>query len=424
MKKLFMLILGMVLLGACASEENSDLGNGQTGNGKNYSADILLATPKGNGTDVTTRGLNTVAGEFTDEYPYSYIYLHRADDLAKEAGHQCIQIPLEDVIFCDDCQGIHLEMTVQDNDGGYIIKNRTGDQLTLGKDDEVYFSTIDDNYWKADIQSASPISNGHVFYQDNEVNKELLRSTISSEGTIMNHDYTKDDLIALLSQGEPEIPMTRHCTAFRVYFMFTKIGDANHGSLYGSEWNNLINETYNGGQFYIKLYMGPNFAEEYNVFADNVTDPDQEGYYVTNEQRYQPFELSEYAVTSGEGGLISFTGFGYTTSPGNFLISPLNKNIPADNFSVYAFIKFAPKRTVIDDDFLTSDVGAKWFKLQVPSMTLEPNRVHYVIMAIDVNNLKVFQQQSAGTITAKTRTDTNGPEEIKVNSVIVKDIVE
>ena len=417
MKKILLLILSVVLLGACSSEDNSNIGSGQTGNGKTYSADLLLATPKGDKPDINTRGLDAVNGQFTDVYPYDYIYLHRADSKTKEEGPQCIKIPLKDVVFCDGCQGIHLEMSINEEENTYTIGNGT-DFITLNNDEKVYFSTIDDTYWKADVQRASPVTGSDVFYQDNNVNKELLRSA---------NDYSKDDLISLLSEQEPDIPMSRHCTAFRVYFMFTNVFSDQIGSMSQDQWNEMLTSDYDGGQFYIKLYLGPNFTEEYNVYTDDVKDPNALGFYVTNQQKYQPFESSFYVTSPGTAetieDIISFTGFGYQTDAGNYLIAPLNTHLPAADFSVYAFIKYAPEGTTIDDEFLTSDEGAKWFQLQVPSMTLETNRVHYVILAVDAGNLEVFKPQE-GTTTSATRAVNSEPEEIKVNSVVVKDIVE
>lgn len=413
MKKILLLILSVVLLGACSSEDNSNIGSGQTGNGKTYSADLLLATPKGDGTDISTRGLDPENGYFTDVYPYDYIYLHSADSKTKEGGHQCIKIPLKDVVFCDGCKGIHLEMSINEEENTYTIGNGT-DFITLNNDEKVYFSTIDDTYWKADVQDASPVTGRNVFYQTDGVNEELLRSA---------YEYSKDNLINLLTQDEPDIPMTRHCTAFRLYFTFTNVVSENMGSIDEEGWNTFMKDEMGGGQFYIKIYMGPNFTEEYNVYADNVKNPDEEGYYVTNQQTYQPFEYSEFGTTSGTGGMIMFTGYGYETDPGNYLIAPLNKNLPADDFSIYAFIKYAPDPDNLPDDFLTSDEGAKWFQLQVPSMTLEPNRVHFIILGVDKGNLKVFKETTE-TNSASTRAIGNGAEEIKVKSFVVKDIVE
>ena len=410
-KQLLFIVSSIILFGACSNNDFDNLTNTEHNIAKTYSSDILLATEKGEEPDISTRGLDPVYGQFTSDYPYKYIYIHSADDNTAEEGHKSLWIPLKDVVFCDGCQGIHLEMDVLDESegGGYIIKNEAGDEIHLAEGEKVYFSTIESSYWNAEVKGASPVTSSSVFIQDNDVNKELLKSA---------QEYTEDDLINLLSQGEPDIPMMRHCTAFRVYFQFTNVVTDNMGSIDEEGWNSTMGEDYSIDHFYIKLYLGPNFTEEYNVYKDDVTDRDKEGFYVTNQQQYQPFEKSEYATTAGTGGMIAFTGYGYETDGGNFLIAPLNTHLSAEDFSIYAFVKYAPDPNNLPDDFLTNDEGAKWFKLQVPSMTLETNRVHYIILAVDVNNLKVFQNQNAKTRTA------NGPEEMEVKSAVVKDVIE
>ena len=399
-KRLLFILLGVILLMACSEEDNGTKDKSSIAG--TYSSDILLATEKSGEPQVSTRGLDPENGQFTDIYPYDYIYIHSANDKKNEEGHKYLKIPLQDVIFCDGCQGIHLEMEVlnESEGGGYIIKNKAGESIKLGADEKVYFSTIESSYWEANVVGATPVSGSDVFIQDNNVNKELLRSA---------YEYSKEDLISLLSESEPDIPMMRHCTAFRVYFMFTNVLADNMGSIDEAGWNTALGEDYGIGNFYIKLYLGPNFTEEYNVYADKVTNPESKGFYVTNQQKYQPLEHAEYGTTSGTGGMIMFNGYGYMTDPGNYLIAPLNTKIPAKDFSVYAFVKYAPDPNNLPDDFFTSDEGAKWFQLQVPSMTLETNRVHYVIMSVDVRNLEVFKESQN-----KTRA-TNAPEEIKVN---------
>lgn len=397
-RDLLFIALGMLLLWACISDDNGEPAKHVSAG--TYSSDLLLATEKGGDTQISTRGLDPENGYFTDVYPYDYIYIHSADSKTEAEGHKCLKIPLQDVVFCDGCQGIHLEMEVNDSDGGYVIRNKNGESIELAADEKVYFSTIESSYWNATVEGATPVTGSNVFIQDNEVNKELLRSA---------YEYSKEDLIALLSEQEPDIPMTRHCTAFRVYFMFTNVMADNMGSIDEAGWETALGEEYDIENFYIKLYLGPNFTGEYNVYEDEVTDPDASGFYVTNEQKYQQLEYAEYGTTSGTGGMIMFNGYGYMTDLGNYLIAPLNTHLPAEDFSIYAFVKYAPDGTTIDDDFLTSDEGAKWFKLQVPSMTLETNRVHYVILSVDVHNLEIFKESS----TTDTRA-LKGLEEIKV----------
>ena len=407
MKKVKVLLftaLSIILFGACTSEDNGGNSNPVAVAGV-YSSDLLLATEQGGGSQVSTRYLDPEHGQFTNEYPYNYIYIHSADSKTNEEGHKYLEIPLKDVVFCDGCRGIHLEMEVLDESegGGYIIKNENGESITLAADEEVYFSTINSSIWKAHkLEESSPVTSSDVFTQDNEVNKELLRSV---------QTYSKEELISLLSETEPDIPMERHCTAFRVYFMFTGLGDY-EGYIRESDWDDLLGysgDAYDPEHFYIKLYLGPNFTGEYDVFANKPIEPDEFGFYVTNNQQYQPFEESSYNTESGTSGGVSYRGYGYLTEYGNYLVSPLNPNTLSENFSVYAFVKYTPDITQEPEDFLTSDEGAKWFKLEVPDMTLIMNRVHFVIMQVDAQSLKVFMEEDTSADTRVLK----GLEEIK-----------
>ena len=119
--------------------------------------------------------------------------------------------------------------------------------------------------------------------------------------------------------------------------------------------------------------------------------------------------MSTYNTESGDDGSVSFRGYGYITDYTNYLIAPLNPNTLSDNFSVYAFVKYTPDITRESDDFLTSDEGAKWFKLEVPDMVLAMNRVHFIIMQIDLHSLDVFKSEGTSTDTRALK----GLEEIK-----------
>lgn len=409
-KNLLFVALSIMMFGACASEEYDNITDEKPSVAKTYSSDLLLATEGGTDPEISTRGLNKEDGEFTSEYPYDYIYIHSADDKRNGDGHRSLRIPLKDVAFCNGCQGIHLEMDVLDDNagGGYVVRNEAGESITLAKGESVYFSTIESSYWNANVVGASPVTGSDVFIQDSiNTNTELLRSI---------EEYTEDELIALLSEGEPDIPMSRHCTAFRIYLMFTEF-DMFGGNLTTENGWNLImgGEQYSPEHFYIKLYLGPNFTKEYDLYDDEVTDPEAKGFYTTNQQKYQPFELSTFTTESGTSGSVQYGGYGYLTDYSNYLIAPLNTHLPASDFSVYAFIKYTPDITQEPDDFLTSDEGAKWVQLVVPEMTLQTNIVHYVVLQIEATALNAFKNQ--------TGTRALGlPEEIKVKSV-VKDFV-
>lgn len=397
------------IFGACSNDDNffDESAKSEITPGTYY-ADLLLATEASGNVNSITRGGPTNLGMFTDVYPYNYIYLHRADDLSLEEGHQSIKIPLKEVTYCDDCRGIHLEVTIKDNGEGYTVATEDGQTLTLADDDKVYFSTIEDTYWQPTIleEGGSPVSGKDVFMQDSEVNKELLRSV---------NDYSKEELVALLQNTTPEIEMERHCTAFKVFFMFTNIMPGYVSTIDRDTWISTLGEDFAPENFYIKLYLGPNFTSNYNVFSDN-TDKDKDGgFYVTNQEKYTSFEYTFYtSMGGGEEGYVpySYYGYGYNTDADYHLIAPLNMNIPVDDFCVYAFVKYTPDITKEDPDFLTSDEGAKWFPIQIPRMTLQTNTVHWIALAFDISNLEEFKTD-ANNVSRLTRILT-GPERMEL----------
>lgn len=378
-----------------------------------YATDITLYAEQGEDPDINTRGLNTGTGEFTSVYPYDYIYIHSADN--KEDGtHKSLKIPLKVVEYCDECKGIHLEMEVLDNNGGYTITSSEG-TITLSNSEKVYFSTIPNPYWEAKVEGATPVSRSDVFVES-DANSELLKSA---------NTYTRDELIHLIEQKVPVIEMTRHCTGFRVYFMFTHVPadgstnnvifDPNTGENY---WNKTLPNT-EFSDFYIKLYLGPNFCHKFDLLYSKAVGDDVGGYYATNGQNYQPLKYVNYSFTGGDNSSsYSYNGYGYLTADLHYLISPLNANIAASEFSIYAFVKYSPTANSTDEDYLKSDEGSKYFRAVIPDITLTLNRIHYIIMAFDAKDLQVFLDSSSST-DAKTRSPWEGPEKIELKPVKV-----
>lgn len=360
-----------------------------------YSIDITLTAEPGVKSE--TRGLDTENGEFTNVYPYDYIYIHSAKT---DSTHQSIRIPLKNVEHCDGCQGIHMQVEVKDeeNGGGYIIHAGEA-EMTLSANDSVYFSTIEGPYWEAKTSGATPVSGSDVFVQNDDINKELLKS----------QTYTKDGLVNLMQQDISTITMTRHVTGFRVYFMFTHVtaDGSTENSIDSVKWSTELE--CNPGDFSIKLYLGPNFCHQYDVLNDKVASDDVGGYYATNNQTYQKFERVQYSYTTGDNGIGLYQGFGYVTDASNYLLSPLNTLIPATDFSIYAFIKY--KST----DY-SSDKGASWFQAKIPGITLEPNRIHYIIMAFDIEDLRSQFLTDTNTL---SRTPWSAPRKIDIKPIKV-----
>ena len=360
-----------------------------------YSIDITLTAEPGVKSE--TRGLDTDNGEFTNVYPYDYIYIHSAKT---DGTHQSRRIPLENVEHCDGCQGIHMQVEVEENGGGYIIRaGEEEEEMTLSANDKVYFSTIEGPYWEAETSGATPVSRSVIFKQNDEINKELLKS----------RTYTKDELIDLMQQDISTITMTRHVTGFRVYFMFTHVtaDGSTENIIDADEWSTKLE--CNPDDFSIKLYFGPNFCHQYDVLNEKVASDDVGGYYATNDQTYQKFERVQYAYSTGSGEIGIYEGFGYVTDPSNYLLSPLNTSIPATDFSIYAFIKY--KST----DY-SSDKGASWFQAQIPGITLDPNRIHYIIMAFDIEDLRSQFLTDTNTL---SRTPWSAPRKIDIKPIKV-----
>lgn len=410
MKKTFSIttfIISVCLAFTGCSNDNENYFDDETHGGITpgvYSADMVISSDTGDKKDnVSTRGLDRENGNFTNEYPYDYIYLHRADNQTGDA-HASIRIPLDrHPDYCDGCSAIHLDVEVLD-DGRYIIRtqpeNGEAEELILNSDDEVYFSTIKDTYWKTEAVEEKTPQGNDVFMQNDEVNQELLSSV---------NTYTKEEIVNLVQQGNPIIEMDRHCTAFRVAFMFTNTNK----DMSEFEWNfrmsgEMDNTDYAPGNFYVKLFLGPNFCHQYNVEQDYVPDSDQGGYYSVNNGQYAPFEESTYLYEGGVSGEIQWNGFGYKTDLGNYLIAPLNTN-DTRPFSLYAYIKYCPPGQTFDQ----SDNGAKWLEIPINNFVVSANVVHYIIIALNYEELKEQFVTSTNATQAITRS-MNKPEKIEL----------
>ena len=260
------------------------------------------------------------------------------------------------------------------------------------------------------MEGATPVSGSDVFVES-DANSELLKSA---------NTYTRNELINLIEQDVPVIEMTRHCTGFRVYFMFTSVSadGSTDNSINEDMWKFYLQNSI-PGNFYIKLYLGPNFCHKFDLLNSKAVAKDEGGYYATNGQSYQPLQSVNYSYTGGSSSnSYSYKGYGYVTADLHYLLSPLNANINADEFSIYAFVKYSPIANSTDESYLKSDEGSKYFQAVIPDIELTLNRIHYVIMAFDVKDLKVFLNSSSST-DAKTRSPWEEPEEIELKPVKV-----
>lgn len=384
---------------ACSNEEDYFADNTQHGSSQMIYSDIVLEAENGEKETNITRGIGDQG--FTNDYTYDYIYVHSTTDESKT-----LKVPLKEVEYCGDCRGIHLEMIVTDNGTGYTLRTEDGQELTLGENEEVYFSSYPNTTWKASpLENVStPVSHSDVFAKDNDVNMELLRS---------EQTYGKDALIELLQTPTPQIKLKRHCTGFAVSFMFTNVdeyGGPGQSDYYVTErtWSKYLPNT-TPDDFYIKLYIGPNFCHSYNIYNNSVPEEDEGGYYVIQNNQYVPF--GEVHFTNS--GLVShdeidFRGLGYRTQPEDILIAPLNTALDLTQFSIYAFVKYMP-----DGGDVTSDAGSAWLRIPIEDITFTLNRIHNYIICLDINELKEVMELS-GAANTLTRRLWSEPKELKL----------
>lgn len=380
------------------------------GNGvyKVLSTDIVFEAENGEKETNITRGIGP--NGFTNVYPYDYIYIHSTTDNSKT-----LKVPLKQVDACGDCKGIHLEMEVIDGKDGYTIRTSEGNSIELGEDEEVYFSSYPTTEWEANpLDVKTPVSQKDVFSKEEQVNMELLRS---------EETYDKTSLATLLQTPTPEIKLKRHCTGFMVSLMFTNVDDMGGPDkpsymVIESNWENYLAGT-KPEDFYIKLYVGPNFCHNYNIYNNTVPEDDEGGYYVTHQNNYMPFEVSSYSsdpITGEED--IMYKGFGYDTKEEDILLAPLNTSKDLNQFSIYLMVKYAPDGTD------NSDSGAAWIQIPIKSMDFSLNVIHRFVICLDINELKDVIKLSQNMQTT-TRSYWKKPIELKLkHPTIIKHYTE
>lgn len=390
---------------SCSSSEDflaDNTGNGAT---KVFSTNIIFEAESGEKEDNITRGIGDQG--FTNDYPYEYIYVHSTTDKSKT-----LKVKLKEVEYCDDCRGIQLRMVIKDGEDGYTLYNDQGRSITLAEDEEVYFSSYPSTIWEATpLEQKTPVSGKDVFSKNDDVNIELLRSELT---------YGKAALEELLQAPAPQVLLKRHCTGFAINFMFTNV-DAMGGpdmKLYtvtSENWSTYIPNA-SPDDFYIKLYVGPNFCHTYNIFADTTPEGDKGGYYVIQNNQY--VALTNFTFTNS--GLttpnpVIYSGFGYRTAADDILVAPLNTAMNLNNFAVYVFVKYAPDGTDVN-----SDAGALYLKIPIEDMTFTLNRIHNFVLCLDINELKHVIEKTE-EMQATTRSYWDSPIELKLeHPVIVK----
>lgn len=361
-----------------------------------YAFTIGLSTDGGNSKSTSTRVIDDV-GAFTAEYDADYVYMHSVTD-----ENKYVRLPIEE--DCPECDGgkSFKYWFCKNEDGSYTIRSTDGNEATFNIDEEIYFSSEEDELWKGTSIEASPITGQSVLVRDENKNKEIFRS---------DGNYTLQDVFDLGLNGT--LLMKRMCSAFRVYFLFTDLDAPSISTPTSQQYyidpTNFANEV---GQspftFSGKLYIGPYFCDEYNINTGDVNyaDGHKNGYYVTNEQKYIPFDYVTYARTEGKVSQ-TFTGYGVTTSGAEYLITPYDVN-KESNFTFYAFIKN-------NTDNPESDAGSKYVSYSWDSVP-EFNTTQVIVIMYNIRELaKAFNNSNK----TPTRSIQNAPEKLNIEPVKV-----
>ena len=444
--RIFILCLFAGLISACA-DKISDAGQTEYVEPMLYSIDLMMQTDSGSSDEtIVTKGVNYADSYFTNQYEGDYIYIHSADNY-DDSRHQVLQVPIEpDVLACDSC-GIHLQIEVHDDQSYTITSNENS--ITIPSGGEVYFSNLPTPYWKAEVEEkASLITHNYdIFKRSDEKNVELLRSEL---------DYNVSELLRI-AVDNPQIPLKRHCTGFRVNLMFSNYpGWGTNYTLEPEQFVYLLSQDptiqnlglsqgdYGMDHFYIKLYVGPWFCQTFDMYNKTVPIDDEGGYYVSgydleHQETYREFAVIDYSSyrepsEGGDGGTTLYTGIGYRTGTKEILLAPMNLNITGSQiFTVYAFVKYVKDNSNVD---LNSDEGAFYFPVQLSGLSTTPNIIHRSVLVLDcmelVNIIKWTLQPETFPSTESQAVDTrtvssvasDAPRRIEVNPLQVYSVIE
>ncbi len=359
-----------------------------------YAFTIGLSTIGGSNNSSSTRIIDDV-GAFTADYDAAYVYMHSVSDKNKY-----VRLPIQN--DCPDCaSGKCFKYFFCKNDNGtYTIRSTDGNEATFGIDEEIYFSSEQDESWTGKNVDASPITGQSILVRDENKNKEIFRS---------DGNYTLQDVFDLGLNGT--LLMKRMCSAFRVYFLFTDLDEplintptAQQYYISPENFEKEVGE--NPYNFSGKLYIGPYFCDEYNINTGEVNYADEHtnGYYVTNEQKYVPFTDVTYSRTEGTVTQ-TFMGYGVSTANAEYLVTPYDVN-KESNFTFYAFIKNNTNTPESDD-------GSKYVSYSWDSVP-EFNTTQVIVIIYNIRELA-----KAFNTTNKTRCMEKEPGKLDIKPVKV-----
>ena len=171
--------------------------------------------------------------------------------------------------------------------------------------------------------------------------------------------------------------------------------------------------------WYIKIYIGgPAFTDGYDLGTQTSTGSYPGGYYSSGDSKlfeegkldancYLPFSSRNFGI-----GDNNYYAFGYYTSQGNQLFTPITDN---NEINVYILIKHWTGSGNPDEQWLLNDEGALMTKATVPVPPLN-NTFNAVGLLMDINQFKNAWLAEGGDL--GTATKSGGVREFTLEDAI------
>lgn len=392
----FLLIILIGNFVSCTSEESTSVMNPG-----NYERIYHVESTIGENS-TTTRAIES--DRFTTDYDAEAIYIHSLTGENRVVKYN-VQENLPD---CPDCQGIQIKYTISEDGKSVTLIGDDDVSQTFSLTEEVYLSSIADENWTHESCGTTPITHSDVLSRDAETNVELYRSA-------ENHPIT--DFLQGTGGCARGILMDRVCTAFRVYFLFSKLKDdvekdpaGNIEYAYPTEEDLAKIGISNIYELASKVYLGPMFCTTFDMNTLKAVDEEgQDVYYATNNNQYQSFQyMSVSDVNYGTGANIEYNGYGIQ-SPAGYLITPYNQE-HTGGYHFYAFIKNGIENS-------SSDVGALYTEWTIDTDAtgaLDFNQCEIIIIVYDYSQLAAFAHATTSSNEATTRNYWKTPQRIDI----------
>ena len=356
----------------------------------------------------TTRQITS--DRFTNDYDADAIYIHSLSGKSRVVKYYV----RTDLPNCPDCKGIRVTYTISE-DGLVTLVGDDDNKATFSLTEKVYLSSIAEENWTHTPCGTTPVKQSPVLSRDENINKELYRSAV---------DHPITDFLQGTGGCERGILMDRTCTAFRVYFLFSKL----HEGVTDPGGNTIFPypTTEDLQQIGItdiqslasKVYLGPMFCTSFNVRTKKAEGNNNDVFYATNNNQYQAFEYITVGDNDyGQGKKIEYKGWGIQ-SPLGYLITPYNQD-HTGGYHFYAFVKNG-------NDNPSSDEGSLYTEYTIDTTTdgaLDFNQCEIVIIVYDYSQLEVFAQEAASN-DATTRNYWKTPQKIDLKPAKVIRIIE